>query len=185
MNSGFKKLNVSTAEEPLISAKKKERYQNIMQLYEAGYSIRKISRPLKYTRKTIRKYLSGDMESVCTRELTSGMNHYRDYIIKELSYGTCRSNIYRKLVKQDLRCGKTATYNYMNRLADIHGIHISIMKDTTASQKEKQKPIGKYDYLSRKTVFRYLWMDEALSERHLAYLYETYPKLRILQTCIM
>ncbi|MBR4000481.1 MAG: helix-turn-helix domain-containing protein, partial [Clostridia bacterium] len=91
-----------------MSAVKKERYLNIMRLYEAGYSIRKISRTLKCSRDTISKYLKGDMESVCTPELTSGVDRYRDYIIKALSKGICRSNIYRDLEKQGLRCGKTA-----------------------------------------------------------------------------
>ena len=130
-----------------------------MRLYEAGYSIRKISRTLKYSRNTISKYLNGDMESVCTPELTSGVDRYRDYIIKALSKGICRSNLYRDLEKQGLRCGKTAAYDYMNRLAEIHGIDISLMKDATPEQKEKQKQIRKYDYLSRKSVFRYLWME--------------------------
>lgn len=73
----------------------------------------------------------------------------------------------------------------MNRLADIHGIDVSIKKDTTPAQKEKQKQIRKFVYLSRKAVFRYLWMGEELEQKHLAYLYETYPKLQMLQTCIM
>ncbi len=156
-----------------------------MRLHEAGYSIRKISRTLKYSRNTISKYLNGDMESVCTPELTSGVDRYRDYIIKALSKGICRSNLYRDLEKQGLRCGKTAAYDYMNRLAEIHGIDVSLMKDATTEQKEKQKQIRKYDYLSRKSVFRYLWMGEELEKRHLVYLYNTYPQLRLLQTCIM
>ncbi len=156
-----------------------------MKLYEAGYSIRKISSTLKFSRHTVRKYINGDMASVCTPELTSGVDRYRDYIVKALGEGVCRSNIYRELVKQGLRCGKTAAYDYMNRLAEIHGIDISIMKDATPAQKEKQKQIRKYDYLSRKAVFRCLWMGEELEQGYLAYLYETYPKLRMLYTCIM
>ncbi len=73
----------------------------------------------------------------------------------------------------------------MNRLAEIHGIDVSVMKDTTHSHKEKQKQIRKYNYLSRKTVFRCLWMGEKLDQGHLSYLYETYLKLRTLYTCIM
>ena len=118
-------------------------------------------------------------------ELISGVDKYRNYIMTALRNGICRSNIYRELEKQGLRCGKTAAYDYMNRLAEIQGIDISIMKDATPAQKEKQKQIRKYDYLSRKSIFRYLWMDEELDKRYLSYLYETYPKLRILKICVM
>ena len=83
-----------------MSVVKKERYLNIMRLHDAGYSIRKISRTLKCRSHTIRKYLNGDMKSVCTSELTSGVDRYRNYIMTALSDGICRSNIYRELEKQ-------------------------------------------------------------------------------------
>lgn len=114
-------MNAVTDNETFISERKRERYVNIMRLYEAGYSIRKISHTLKYSRNTVSKYINGDMASICTTELTSGVDWYRDYIIKALSQGICRSNIYRELVKQCLQGGKAATCDYMNCLAIYMG----------------------------------------------------------------
>ncbi len=157
-----------------------------MRLHETGYSIRKISRTLKCSRNTVSKYLNGDMESVCSKSESAGdMDRYRDYVIKALSRGICRNNVYRDLKKHGFQYSRTAAYNYMNRMVKIYRIDVSSMKDTTPSQKEKLNQIRKYDYVSRKSVFRFLWLGEELNKHHLAYLYETYPKLRMLQTCIM
>lgn len=124
------------------------------------------------------------MQSVCSPVLTSGVDQFRDYIIKALNQGICRSNIYRKLEKQGLQCGKTTAYDYMNRLAEIYDIEVSLMRDCAPAQKEKHKQIRKYDYLSRKEVFRFLWMGEPLNVHHLSYLFNTYPVLHVLYSCI-
>ena len=59
----------------------------------------------------------------------------------------------------------------MNRLVKIYRIDVSSMKDTTPSQKEKLKQIRKYDYVSRKSVFRFLWLGEELNKHQLEMLY--------------
>ena len=63
---------------------------NIYDLSEAGYSLRAISRKLRCSRNTVTKYLSGDMENICTTTLSSGVDRYRDYIMKSLADGVCR-----------------------------------------------------------------------------------------------
>lgn len=159
-------------------------YEDIHQLYNAGYSYRNISRILKCSRDTVSKFLNADMQSVCSPELTSGVDQFRDYIIKALNQGICRSNIYRELLELGLRCDKTAAYDYMNKLVDFYDIEVSLMRDCVPAQKEKQKQIQRFDYLSRKNVFRFLWMGEPLDACHLSYLFKTYPVLHILYSCI-
>ena len=111
------------------------------------------------------------MQSVCSPELTSGVDQFRDYIIKALNQGICRSNIYRELLKLGLRCGKTAAYDYMNKMADFYDIEVSLMRDCVPAQKEKQKHIQRFDYLSRKNVFQFFWTGESLDAWHLSYLF--------------
>lgn len=168
----------------MLPARRQELYNHIHNLHEAGYSIRKISQTIHCSRTTVYKYLNGEFLSICATELTSVVDEYRDVIVKALAQGICRSNIYRELQKQGLHCGKTAAYDYMNRLAAVYGIELSRQRDCSPQQKEQAKQIAKYDYISRKAVFRYLWMGEKLSPHHLSYLYETYPVLRILYSCI-
>lgn len=124
------------------------------------------------------------MLSVCTPELTSGVDRYRDYIVKTLAAGMCRINIYRELVIKGLKCGKTAAYNYMNYLAKVYHIEPSYMKDTTPEQKNIQNHIQQFDYISRRDVFRFLWIGNELKPEHLSYLVNTYPKFGSLYICV-
>ncbi|MEG0933865.1 MAG: transposase [Lachnospiraceae bacterium] len=46
--------------------------------------------------------MNGDYESLCRKEFRSGMDSYYDFIIKELSSGTSRKDVYRKIREKDL-----------------------------------------------------------------------------------
>lgn len=113
--------------------RKTEYYQNIHDLHEAGYSIRQISRILNCSRNTVSKYLNGKPEALCAPTFRSNIDRYRDFILHALAEGMCRGHICRKLQQMGLICSRTAIYNYMNRLIEIHGIEISVMKDTHSS----------------------------------------------------
>ena len=56
---------------------------------EVGYSVRKIERTLNCSHRTIAKYMNGDMVSVCSSSLLSGVDKYHDQIVIALSEGKC------------------------------------------------------------------------------------------------
>ena len=72
----------------------------------------------------------------------------------------------------------------MNKMADFYDIEVSLMRDCVPAQKETQKQIQRFDYLSRKNVFRFIWMGEPLDACYLSYLFNIYPVLQILYSCI-
>ena len=146
--------------------------------------MRNISRTLRCSRKTVKKYLHGDMEAICTPELRSGIDQYRDFILHSLAEGICRSNILREMRRRGLNCGNTTAYDYMNRLAEIYGIELTPMENCSPEQKAKRREIRKYSYLSRKDVFKYLWMGDELEPAHRAWLFEAYPAIHTLYICI-
>ena len=92
------------------------------------------------------------MENICTQTLSSGVDRYRDYIMKSLSKGVCRSDILRGMREQGLICGNTAAYDYMNKLAAFYGIELIPMQSCSPEQREKRKEILKYCYVSRKEI---------------------------------
>ena len=49
---------------------------------------------------------------------------------------------------------------------------------------QKKKKLQKYDHLSRNGIFRFLWMNQEITDSHKSYLVETYPQLRTLMSCI-
>ena len=60
-------------------------YKAIYEYDSAGYSKRQISKMLHCSRNTVTKYLNGDYESLCRKNLRSGMEQFYNHIISELS----------------------------------------------------------------------------------------------------
>ena len=139
---------------------------------------------LKCSRGTIKKYLNADMSAICSFKLNSDMERHRNYIIKALSNGMCRSDIYRELERNGIRVGKTAAYDYFNRIAKIYDIEIIPLEKCSVEQLTRRKEIKKYQYISRRSIFDHLWFDEELSIENKVYLYEKYPRLGNLYICI-
>ena len=140
----------------LLSSEKVRLYEDIHKLYNAGYSQRKIGRELHCSRNTIKKYIHGDIISICTTTLTSGIDKYHDHIVKELSAGKCRSILYRELKEMGMSCKKTAAYDYFNRIVKLYNIELTPLESCTPKQKQLRNNIRKYVYVSRKKIFDYI-----------------------------
>lgn len=161
-----------------------ELYHAIHEYSAAGYSKREMAKLLHCSRNTITKYLCGDYESLCHRNFRSGLDKFYDYIIKELSSGVCRKDIYCNLLNKGYTGKQTAAYDYMNKIIKRFNIDIAVYRSTSAEAVQKRKQLQKYDHLSRSGIFRYLWMNVKITPSHKSYLMETYPQIRELLACI-
>ncbi len=159
-------------------------YHAIHEYCDAGYSKREIARMLHCSRNTITKYLHGDYDALCRKDFRSGMDQFYDYIIKELSAGVSRKDVYRSLITKGYGGGKTAAYDYMNKVIARHHIDIAVYKSSSAEAIQKRKQLQKYDHMSRSGIFRFLWMNAQITPYHRSYILDTYPQLRELLACI-
>ena len=85
-------------------------YHAIHEYAAAGYSKRAIAKELRCSRNTVTKYLYGDYESLCRRNYRSGMDQFYDFIIKELSAGISRKDVYCRLIQKGYKGKLTAAY---------------------------------------------------------------------------
>ena len=159
-------------------------YQAIHEYASVGYSKREIAKVLHCGRNTVAKYLNGDFEALCRKDFRSGMEPFYDYIIKELSAGISRKDVYRSLLTKGYLGGQTAAYDYMNKLIERFQIDIAVYKSSTTEAIQKKKGLQKYDQISRNGIFRFLWLDEEITETHKEYLMDNYPKLKEILRCI-
>lgn len=159
-------------------------YNSIREYAAAGFSKREIAKILHCGRNTVTKYLNGDYESLCRRDYRSGMDQFYDDIVKELTAGVSRKDVYCHLLQKGYRGKISAAYDYMNKIIKRNHIDIAIYKSSTTETVQKRKALQKYDHISRSGVFRFLWMNADLSKAHCAYIMEQYPKIRQLHTCI-
>ena len=159
-------------------------YHAIHEYSEAGYSKLSISKMLHCSRNTVTKYLEGDYDSLCRKNFYSGMDQFYDYVIKELSSGVSRKDVFRNLIQKGYKGGQTAAYDYMNKIIGRFQIDISIYRSSSSDAVQKKKKLQKYDHISRNGIFRFLWMNHEITDRHKSYLMDTYPQLRTLMSCI-
>ena len=126
------------------------------------------------------------MISVCSSSLVSGVDKYHDQIVRALSEGKCRSELYRELQAIGLTCGKTAAYDYFNLVAKRYDIELIPLESCSPKQKQLRKNIQKHIYISRKKIFDYLWFDEKLDiePEYFEYLLNKYPVIISLKICI-
>lgn len=114
-------------------------YHAIHEYAAAGYSKREIAKNVHCGRNTVTKYLNGDYESLCHKNFRSGMDQFYDYIIKELSAGISKRDVHRGLLMNGYLGGRTAAYNYMNKLIEGFQIDIAIYKSSTSEAIQKKK----------------------------------------------
>lgn len=159
-------------------------YNEIQEYISAGYTKRAIAKILHCSRNTVTKYLNGDFESLCRRDFRSGMDKYYDFIIKELSAGISRKDVYRKLGESGYSGAQSTAYDYMNKIIARFHIDVAIYKSSSAEAIQKKKELQKYDHLSRSGIFRFIWMNAELTEEHAHYLIQNYPELKELLVCV-
>ena len=93
-------------------------------------------------------------------------------------------DVLRRLIPKGYKGGHTAAYDYMNKIIERFHIDIAVYKSSSSDAIQKKKKLQKYDHLSRNGIFRFLWMNQEITDSHKSYLVETYPQLRTLMSCI-
>ena len=166
----------------VLIPEKVELYEEIHRMHNAGYSLRKIKKELNCSRNTIRKYIHGDIVSICSPTLMSGVNKYHNHIVRELSAGKCRRGIFYALFSQgDFMLKERKTVINMkgitkkfnigkpNELEILHGIdlkvydgeYIAIIGESGSGKSTLMNIIGALD---RPTEGEYIFNNEDLSK---------------------
>lgn len=163
-------------------ARRLELIHTIQELYQQDVSIREISRITGKNRNTVRKYLEGDPEKLCWSNKCGCLDGYKDFIIKCIQEGIIQSKIIEQVIEMGYQRSKSNARQYIMSLVRELGLE---------PEKYSSKPLGnggkkaaKTDYITRKGIFRHLWMDSKLSADHHAYIWKKYPVLQEVEKCI-
>ncbi|WP_115028077.1 transposase [Acetobacterium bakii] len=128
--------------------------------------------------------MNGDFDALCRRELLSGADRYYDYIMKSLASGMIRKDIYREIKKQGYRGKMSAAYDYMNNLIQVHGIEIAVYRSASLESISRKKQLHKFDHITRRSIFRFVWLNDAVVSAYRDYLMDKYPIIGELYKCI-
>lgn len=113
-----KKMPCSVDNLSEYNQKRVQLYTTIKEYNFAGYSKRQISKVLHCSRNTVTKYLNGEYEALCKKDFRSGMDQFYDYIIRALTSGISRKDVYRNVIEKGYKDGKSAAYDYMNKIIE-------------------------------------------------------------------
>lgn len=184
VESDSKKMPCSVDNLSEYNQKRVQLYTEIREYNSAGYSKRQISKVLHCSKNTVTKYLNGEYEALCKKDFRSRMDEFYDYVIKTLTSGISRKDVYRNVIEKGYKGGQSAAYDYMNKIIERFQIDVAIYKSSSPEAIQNKKALQKYDHLSRNGIFRYFWMGVELSANHKAYILQKYPKLRELMRCV-
>ena len=112
------------------------------------------------------------------------MDQFYDYIIKTLTSGISRKDVYHNVIEKGYKGVQSAAYDHMCKIIELFQIDVAIYKSSSPEAIQNKKALQKYDHLSRNGIFRYLWMGVELNANHEAYILQKYPKLRELMRCV-
>ncbi|WP_051083308.1 helix-turn-helix domain-containing protein [Propionispira raffinosivorans] len=151
-------------------------YEEIRQLYDAGYSSRKIAKLLQVSRNTISKVLHGDINELCRNSRALMFDKHLAEIIKGINAGHTGKAIYQELKSDGKDPGGISNfYVYLKHIAKNLGLTLKKFRHQPVLLPDNTVPENDFDYLKRTGVFQYLWNESELTENRRKYLFEKYP----------
>jgi len=153
---------------------------------EAGFSQRKISTMLNYSRNTVKKYYDAKMDDVCQKKTRESIfDPYYDDIIKSLQSGMSRTDTFNHIVSLGFTGrSRSGANSYMNQVAEQLQIDVQRYNSASPEVIKKRTAAQKQDYMKRSRIFKFLWMDEQLEHHQKEYLLTTFPVLGELYVAI-
>ena len=134
-------------------------------------------------RRTVTKYRTGDVSILCRSHKRSSLHVQKNFIINFLEKGLTQAEIIRQLRKLGYQKTNTTARNYMNQLCEAYEINLQKYTSLPTISIGEQSRIN-VDYITRKSIFGYLWMNEKLSKKHYQALWKKYNILPQLETCV-
>lgn len=125
----------------------------------------------------------GDVSMLCRSHKKSCLHTQKGLIINFLQKGVTQAEIIRQLRKLGYQKTNTTARMYMNKLCENYEINLQKYTSLTTISIGESERI-KVDYITRKSIFEYLWMNGKLSKKHHQALWEKYNILPQLETCI-
>lgn len=131
---------------------------------------------------TLKKYLHGDPTILCRSNKRSSLDQYKDFIIRCISTGMTQSDTVRQVNALGVVCGLGNIRSYVTSVVKQYGLevtrYVSSNRENIATEKIKA------EYITRKGILNYLWMDGKLTLSHHEFLCTKYKLLPELERCI-
>lgn len=169
-----------------------KRYQTICQiqnLLREGCSYREVARRMGVGRNTIAKYKSGDPKELSMYGISqSKLDIFHDFIVQCLNSGWNKSKTVKAVYEKGYDGSKSNAFVYLTKIEEKEGKTFEpqpYIRTRTEALKYKAGSTGKQeDYITREGVFKHIWMNMDLTEFHRSYIYDKFPNIWEIHSCI-
>lgn len=141
-----------------------------------------LCRKFNLNRATLKKYLHGDPEILCRSNKRSSLDQYKDFIIKCISDGMTQTDTAKQVKTLGVSCCLGNIRMYVASVIKQYGLDVT--KYVSSGCKYTAVEKSKTEYITRKGIFNYLWMNGELTSSHHEFLWEKYKALPELERCI-
>ena len=119
---------------------------------------------------------------LCRTNKRSSLDQHKDFIIKCLTEGKTQSETARLVMDLGCACGNGNVRQYIHSV--VMQYQIDVNKYVSSSHENAQSKKKKTDYITRKGIFQYLWLNGDLSSEHYKFLWKKYSILQEIEKCI-
>lgn len=185
---GLRKNHLVKKIEPIVDnlteaeQKRLKLIQQIQEIHQNKASIKEITRRFQIDRRTTKKYLEGDPMVLCRSNKRSNLDPHKNFIIRCLNEGKTQSGTTRLVMEMGCGCGMANVRQYVHSV--VIQYQLAVNKYVSSVRNGPQKHTSKPDYITRKGIFQYLWLDGKLTQEHYKYLWGKYKILSITEQCI-
>jgi transposase len=158
--------------------------EQIQKLHKAQVSVSEISRIVGRDHKTVKKYLEGDANRLCRSKVNGQLESYTDFIIKSIKSGMTQSVIARELINLGYTGTCTNARRHICRVAEINDLELSKYRRRPSQYNDRGEKNPKLDYITRKGIFNYIWMNGELTSEHRNHLWKQFPILWEIEKCV-
>lgn len=158
--------------------------EQIQALHKDRFSVQEISQITGKDRKTVKKYLEGDPNKLCHSNVHGSLERYTDFIIKSIQSGLTQSAIARKLADLGYAGTSANARQYICKVAAVNGLELRKYCSGSSKYNDDGSKKPDIDYITRKGIFNYLWMNGELTQAHRNYIWKQMPILWEVECCI-
>ena len=112
----------------------------------------------------VTKYQTGNVSVLCCSHKRSCLHVQKDFIVNFLQKGLIQVEFICQLRKLGYQKINTTAKNYRNQLCESYEINLQKYTSLPTISIGEQSRIN-VDYITRKSIFEYLWMNGKLSEK--------------------
>lgn len=126
--------------------------------------------------------MTGEPQILCRSNKRSNLDQHKNFIIRCLTEEKTKAETARQVLALGCGCKEENVRHYVHSVVKQYQINVN--KYISSSQKRFQNKSKTADYVTRKGIFQYLWLNGDLALEQVEFLWNKYRVLQEVEKCI-